>query len=174
MRLKTKFQDEDFELGEVVNAKISDLTCYEDDKRIKISASAKKGGEHTFFYSSIAEFLEMWEDAPEEPKEYWFIDIRYPKVEPKKDINLSNSMRKRLKEIGNYFETEEEAKRAVEKLKALKRLRDKGFRFTNYSGEDREYIHQLEIYAESDPFFDGKPVDLMEDPNVKLLFGNEE
>lgn len=31
-----------------------------------------------------------------------------------------------LKKIGNYFETEEEAERAVERLNALKRLKDKG------------------------------------------------
>ena len=34
--------------------------------------------------------------------------------------------------IGNGFETREEAEKAVEKLKAWKRLKDKGFRFTHY------------------------------------------
>ena len=34
--------------------------------------------------------------------------------------------------IGNYFETEEEAEKAVEKLKAWKRLKDKGFKFNYY------------------------------------------
>ena len=38
----------------------------------------------------------------------------------------------RLQEIGNYFLSREEAERAVEKLKAWKRLKDKGFRFTEY------------------------------------------
>lgn len=79
---------------------------------------------------------------------------------------------KKNKEIGNYFDSEEEAKRAVEKLKALKRLRDKGFRFTGYSDKDREYINQIEIYAEADGY--GKAIDLAEDPDVKLLFGGEE
>ena len=37
------------------------------------------------------------------------------------------------KEIGNYFETVEEAEQAVEKLKAWKRLRDKEFRFIGWS-----------------------------------------
>ena len=92
------------------------LTTYENDKPMMYS------------YNSLAELNEEWEDY-EEPKEYWFIDIRYPKVEPKKDINLSNSMRKRLKEIGNYFETKEEAEKAVEKLKAWKRLKDRGVEF---------------------------------------------
>lgn len=78
-----------------------------------------------FCGDNLKKICEDWEDY-EEPKEYWFIDIRYPKVEPKKDINLSNSMRKRLKEIGNYFETQEKAEKAVERLKAWKRLKDKG------------------------------------------------
>lgn len=83
------------------------------------------------YYKNLKDLNKEWEDY-EEPKEYWFIDIRYPKVEPKKDINLSNSMRKRLKEIGNYFGTKEEAEKVVEKLKAWKRLKDNGFKFTAY------------------------------------------
>ena len=44
------------------------------------------------------------------------------------------------KETGNYFETKEEAEKAVEKLKSWKRLKDKGLRFgkrryDQYSGE---------------------------------------
>ena len=35
----------------------------------------------------------------------------------------------KLKEFGNYFGTKEEAEKAVKKLKAWKRLKDKGFRF---------------------------------------------
>ena len=33
------------------------------------------------------------------------------------------------KSIGNYFETEKEAEKAVERLRAWKRMKDKGFRF---------------------------------------------
>lgn len=36
------------------------------------------------------------------------------------------------KSIGNDFETEEEAEKAVERLRAWKRLKDKGFRFDGY------------------------------------------
>lgn len=39
------------------------------------------------------------------------------------------------KEIGNYFETKEEAEKAVEKLKAWKRLKDKGFKFCGIDGD---------------------------------------
>ena len=40
MKLKTKFQDEDFELGEVVNANI----YYGGSDRIKIVVTSKRGG----------------------------------------------------------------------------------------------------------------------------------
>ena len=80
-------------------------------------------------YNSLSELNEEWEDY-QEPKEYWYINSdsviyatdygKYP------DSDLLR------KEIGNYFESTEEAEDAVEKLKAWKRLRDKGFRFDGY------------------------------------------
>lgn len=86
-------------------------------------------------YSSIKELSEEWEDVPEEPKDFWYIgdlmiicgtegEFTTPDLASftKKDIE-------KLKEIGNYFESKEEAEKAVEKLKAWKRLKDKGFRF---------------------------------------------
>jgi hypothetical protein len=41
-----------------------------------------------------------------------------------------------MKSIGNYFESKEEAEKAVEKLKAWKRLKDKGFKFLGVKGLD--------------------------------------
>lgn len=74
-------------------------------------------------YRNLAELNEEWEDVEEE---YWSIGwsglYEPERVSP-------NGATKADKEIGNYFETEEEAKLAVEKLKALKRLKDKGFKF---------------------------------------------
>ncbi len=111
-----------------------------------------------------------WEDAPEEPKANgYFIDIRYGKIEVKKDVNLPNSTRRNFQEIGLYFETEEEAERAVEKLKAWKRLKNKGFRFTEwYSSGDT--TNTIRIYAE---FPDAKlgPIAGLD---LNLLFGGEE
>lgn len=74
-------------------------------------------------YNSLAELNEEWEDY-EEPKEHWTIGhdgaiFKLSEWEDQKDHE----------EIGNYFETKEEAEKAVEKLKAFKRLKDKGFRF---------------------------------------------
>ena len=67
-----------------------------------------------------------------------------------------------LKSIGNYFETKEEAEKAVEKLKAWKRLKDKGFRFVEY---DTEHCGLSTIYFVYDNEIDKKDLD--------LLFGGE-
>ena len=76
-------------------------------------------------YVSLAELNEEWEDY-EEAKEYWFIDFN---GEVKEFELLGFEWQGWMKEIGNYFETKEEAEKAVEKLKAWKRLKDNGFRF---------------------------------------------
>lgn len=116
-------------------------------------------------YAPFTDSVEDWEDY-EEPKEYWVVDyitcgVDNLTIDPKEpemdDFN---------KEIGNYFETEEEAEKAVEKLKAWKRLKDCGFKF--------------------DGWFDGN-TSLMIDTNITLsqltprlikdldlLFGGEE
>ena len=80
-------------------------------------------------YNSLAEIMGEWEDY-KEPKEYWFIndldgkpmkcELRYC---PVRDFTIWIEKRK---QIGNYFESKEEADRAVEKLKAWKRLKDLG------------------------------------------------
>jgi hypothetical protein len=80
-----------------------------------------------YAYNSLAELNEEWEDY-EEPKEYWWISpVNTNVVHWVEDVG--NKMDGYNKEIGNYFETEEEAELAVEKLKAWKRLKDKGFKF---------------------------------------------
>lgn len=95
-------------------------------------------------YNSLAELNEEWKDY-EEPDEIWYIDW-------KGDIrsaDISNEW-EREKEIGNYFETKEEAEKAVEKLQAWTRLKDKGFRFCSwfYDIENQE----IKIKAEFKEF----------------------
>lgn len=101
MRLRTKFQDEDFELGEVADVDIVTTT----DGRIKARAEAMRGGLHIIFYKTKAEFDDEWEDVSEE--EVWYLGER----------------------IGNYSMSKKEAKEATEKILAWKRLKEKGFRF---------------------------------------------
>ena len=75
-----------------------------------------------------------WEDY-EEPKEYWYIDYDGGILCGESD---NSSAEKMMNSIGNHFDSLEEAEKAAEKLKAWKRLKDKGFRFdkwVNVSGD---------------------------------------
>ena len=76
-------------------------------------------------YRNLAELNEEWEDYKEP---YYYIDCLGEVLEDGKSY-CSDITPETLKEIGNYFSTEEKAKKAVEKLKAWKRLKDKGFKF---------------------------------------------
>ena len=76
-------------------------------------------------YDSLARLNAEWEDY-EESKEYWYIDFN---GEIKEFEALDFEWQGWMKEIGNYFSSREEAQKAVEKLKAFKRLQDLGFRF---------------------------------------------
>jgi hypothetical protein len=76
-------------------------------------------------YNSLAELNEEWEDAPEEPKEHWCITMYGGITRIKDDEEPIDD----LIEIGNYFNSKEDAYDARDKLKAWKRLKDKGFRF---------------------------------------------
>ena len=112
----------------------------------------------------IDEIKEEWEDY-KEPKEYFYIyadgDI-YEDIQD--DVRKDNG----CKEIGNYFETKEEAERAVEKLKALKRLKDNGFKFKGWSWDDMQGVYYVDEIS----------FDLVKYPDsgkdLDLLFGGEE
>lgn len=113
-------------------------------------------------YNSLADLCKEWEDAPEVPKVHWYID-NYGDVcigINKKD----DEMVVRRNAIGNYFETEEEAKLAVCKLKAWKRLKDKGFKFLDLGSKAIDFEYPDD--CRNDHSF-WKDLDL-------LLFGGEE
>ena len=156
MKLKTEFQDEDFKLGEVADVNIATMP----DGRIKAQAVAKSGGVHTFFYDDLKTFTDDWEDVPEEPKDFWFIDpeilIACESTDPllcDKKVAIET-----MKQIGNYFDSREEAEKAVEKLKAWKRLKDKGFRFIDHI--DRDSGQGITRY-EWDGYVHGEDLDLL-------------
>lgn len=125
---------------------------------------------HHYEYKTLEGFFAEWEDAPEEPKKVWFIDADgdIDCCTQECEYDECGLEAKGMKSIGNYFETEEEAEQAVEKLRAYKRLKDKGFRFKgrykpNY-GED--FIVGCRLPKET------LVVDVAED--LDLLFGGEE
>lgn len=98
-------------------------------------------------YYSLAELNKDWEDVPEEPKEHYFI-TECGEVYP--TIEYDNEDTKLSKQIGNYFETKEEAEKAVEKLKAFKRLQDLGFRFDGIRFRDKYNYIEWKIEANNE------------------------
>ena len=95
--------------------------------RNKKTGEIKELPDGFFCGDNLKKICEEWEDY-EESKEYWYIDTTEGTVveHTQEMFELTDKERK---QIGNHFETEEEAKQAVEKLKAFKRLQDLGFRF---------------------------------------------
>ena len=152
MKVRNKKSGEVFDFGYLQTDHISPivLTVYKDGQPIMRT------------YGSLSEMMGEWEDVPdEEPKEYWFIDT-YEGTIVERTIECFEMTDKERKEIGNYFDTREEAERAVEKLKAVKRLKDNGFKFTAYQ------LRELNIKF----FLDHGYTEMVDD--LDLLFGGEE
>jgi hypothetical protein len=117
-------------------------------------------------YPSLAELNEEWEDY-KEPKTFWHILSNGGIME--KEIS-SDELRQEFitdaKQVGNYFETEQEAEKAVEKLKAWKRLKDKGLKFEGW-GIGGEYGSTI-TFSDDIEYNDETRADL------DLLFGGKE
>lgn len=115
-------------------------------------------------YNSLAELNEDWEDY-EEPKRYWFMDYG-GRIKAMNDSNDEEDVAR--KQIGNYFKTKEEAEKAVEKLKAWKRLKDIGCSFDGWnvktSGSEGDHL-LINLHIKD---FTGC------DELLDLLFGGEE
>lgn len=109
-------------------------------------------------YRSLAELTEDWGDY-EEPKGIWYVGEL---GEPLFADHLCDYDSKHLKKIGNYFETKEEAEKAIEKLKAWKRLKDKGFKITFV--RDGGYVYLQADWG----------LLLGDFSDVELLFGRED
>lgn len=119
--------------------------------------------------------LEEWEDY-QEPKGYWHINSLGEVEKLAIDDRLTDAEKSFILdshlEIGNYFETREEAEKAVERLKAWKRLKDKGFRLDGhccYDTDGEKYPHILFSYPNFDDLFD----DSETVADLDLLFGGE-
>ena len=117
-------------------------------------------------YNSLAELNEEWEDY-EEPKPWWYIDITLDVKQG--ELFLSNHA-EQLKTVGNYFETREEAEKAVEKLKAIQRLKNYYLKFKlDFVKNKIDFTYRLDGTLHSS--VDEERI-IFEDMN--LLFGGEE
>lgn len=119
-------------------------------------------------YNSLAELNADWEDAPEEPKEYWYIGDS-GEVWSFSDYYLGTEIEETHRGIGNLFESREEAEKAVEKLKAWKRLKDNGIIFILDEGN---VLPSISIHSKEDNGPALKSMQIVED--LTLLFGGEE
>ena len=114
--------------------------------------------------------LNEWEDY-EEPETYYYISdcVNIESLTNGHGCNLPEEIWhkaiERRKEIGNYFETRDEAEKALEKLKAWKRLKDKGFKFTGFTRHGDEIAMRAVLY-------DDGVLGMIED--LDLIFGGEE
>lgn len=160
MKLKTVFQDEAFKLGEVADVDIATMP----DGRIKAQAVAKSGGVHTFFYDDLKTFANDWEDCEDEHLYVISAEIScgYECVLKDDYATLCDT----AVELGIGFKTEEEAEKAVEKLKAWRRLKDKGFKFCGIKAGSRTISFGLNASYYFVP-------DMVQD-DLDLLFGGEE
>lgn len=147
----------------VVDVEIRDVFY---DNIAKFKLINKATGSIIAMYNSLAELNAEWKDY-EGPKGYWRIDcdgtISHDRDEF--DTPFDNA----CKSIGNYFETEEEAEKAVEKLKAWKRLKEKGHKFggiyCDYILSKNKPVLLIEINGDTDE---------QDKADLKLLFGGEE
>ena len=113
---------------------------------------------------TLESLTKEWEDYEEPEMFYW---IGYDGKICKAEIGTMD--RTKIKEIGNYFDTREEAEKAVEKLKAWKRLKDKGISF-EVKVIDRKWY--LEPKAEPQWRTFDESNDLYKD--IMFVFGVEE
>jgi hypothetical protein len=114
--------------------------------------------------TSLAELNEEWEDVPEG---YWWIDGDKDVIFCDETDGFWKEINNSRKEIGNYFETKEEAEKAVKKLEAWKRLKDAGFRLTGWYGGSKTITYDFEEKPEH-------YIPLIESVDLDLLFGGEE
>lgn len=132
------------------------------DGLLPVAIEGRVAGNAEQRYRTLAELNEEWEDY-DEPKEYWYIDWDGEVC----CSDIHDERTERMKLIGNYFETKEEAEEALEKLKAWKRLEDKGFRFRGWIREHKKGMADITIVS-----FINDDYDITSDLN--LLFGGEE
>lgn len=161
MRLKNK------KTGEICDFKI--IADYDD---CTSGWRLEKHDGTVLFYDHIDEIHSEWENYKEpKPQVVYYIDrdgeiVPYRNIKyPKRVFNTEQN-----KEIGNYFETREEAELAVRKLKAWKRLKDKGFVFCGTDCVNKNNV----IYFE----FGGRPLIQSEvdeaERELDICFGGEE
>lgn len=79
-------------------------------------------------YPSLEAAMEEWEEY-KEPEKYWSINCGMANEYVWHDDEWDRA----IEAVGLKFDTKEECERAIEKLKAITRLKDKGLEFTSFA-----------------------------------------
>lgn len=122
-------------------------------------------------YHSLKELNDEWEDYKDEL--FYVISSEHKSGYQCVLKEEYPEICKTAKELGIGFETEEEVKKAVEKLKAFTRLKDKGFKFSYYGRYDCDGNESPAIafeYPDFDELFDNRQVVA----DLDICFGGEE
>lgn len=121
-------------------------------------------------YLSLSSLSKEWEDY-EEPKEYWYINLDGEIMFD----NVEDDTVKAMREIGNYFKTKEGAEKAVEKLKAWKRLKEAGYCFTPDTIEEGlKHFYILRLGCEKEKIMKSVSECRSNYKDLKILFGGKE
>ena len=113
---------------------------------------------------SLITFNSEWEEY-QEYTGYWYIGCDGSVSQNCEDSTQTHTNNHKL--IGNYFNTREEAEKAVEKLKAWKRLKDNGFKFEGTNNRKKTTGYLGKSFNSQD-----ECEQAMKD--LDLLFGGEE
>ena len=103
----------------------------------------------------LAEWFEEIKEStrwkPEENQKYYFLDSNGYVYN---NIWAGDSIDRNRSDIGNCFKSREEAEKAVEKLKAWKRLKDSGLKFKdwNKSNYDKTFCINAEVEHDVEAF----------------------
>ena len=120
------------------------------------------GGNRIAEYDSIEALYRDFKDY-EEPKEYYAIDLQGDIIRWARH-SWDEKTTNKIKAIGNYFGTEEEAEKAAEKLKCFSNLKNHEFMFDGwYYGTDGNIV----ILANAHEFND------MEEQDLTKVFGEK-
>lgn len=136
--------------GEIIDANV---------KTIEYPNAPQGYPKHKLF-NSLAELNAEWEDC-DEPEVIYYLSWDGVVLHSADKTGWKNA-----KQIGNYFETEEEAEKAVEKLKAWKRLKDK---ITSIDRASFDTVGTVTLFVR----YKGKDHEEVQDL-LDLLFGGEE
>lgn len=101
-------------------------------------------------FDSVKELTNACGDMEEneEPETFWYISPTGTPI--KSTTSIYDPLEIHLmKRIGNYFEREEDAEKAVEKLRAWKRLKDKGLHVTTFYVEDGSLVIRAKTHNSS-------------------------